>query len=287
MMVRPRTCAHSLRTLLAVACVCCLEAGPALPQDEPQPDRERIVQLVAQFVGVPPGQVHLSSATYWANPLLPSPVFVCGCTVTDSEGRLLGKLVTEVHAQDHYLTSARWGMPNREALREAAHEFVATHFPGWSEDMVLQWEITSPQSFEQPVALAPAASTMFRWAEKREGAWTGTYVAVTFIDELPGLPDMCMGYVAEPRSLADVKVPEERAIELALGEARRRGLEEPVVRQADLYLDHHIRHFPHWMIDVAEPQPRGGATHPRQTSVMVDAVSGEVLDPAATMPGAQ
>ena len=272
--------------LLATACVCWLGAGRALPQDEPQPDRERIVQLVAQFVGVPPGQVQLSSATYWAERSLPSSVFVCGCTVTDGEGRLVGRVTAEVHAQEYYVASAKWGLPSRDTLREVAEAFVASRFPGWSDDMVLQWEAKSPVSFEQPITVAPAATTMFRWAERRDGAWTGSYVAVVVVDDLAGLPDMYVGYVAQPRSLADVTVPEERARALALDEARRRGLEEPVVEQADLYLDHHIRHFSHWMIDVAEPQPRGGNIHPLHAYVMVDAVSGEVLDPAATMPGA-
>ena len=59
------------------------------------------------------------------------------------------------------------------------------------------------------------------------------------------------------------------------------------MRDAELYLDHHVWHFPHWMIHISEPQPRGEATHPLHTTVMVHAVTGEIMDLAAAMSGEQ
>ncbi len=273
----------------ATVVVLCWAAIPCVAQGVHEPDRARVVNAVADFLGVPREWVSIASLSGGtAAPGAPirwrMAVWGGEFVVTNGQGHLVGRLHAAVDIETYHVACANWNRLTAEERQSTARSFVSAQFPGWSDDMVLVTEGGSPGSFGQAMAFFPESVSCFRWAEKRDNAWTGTYVQVTVLDSLPRMPVQYGGYVAQPRSLADVRVPEERAIEVALEEARRRGLEDPEVKQADLYLDHHIRHFPHWMIEVTEPQPRGQATHPLHASVMVDAVSGEVLDLAATMP---
>ncbi len=263
---------------LVVALLAVVLAVPSVqPQGGANVDRGGISQAVAEALGVPGTWVTLSSVEAIESELQGRALgYLCLCTVSGTRGNLLAQLRVWV-AADTY----RVGSITCVELTQ----FVSASFEGWSDQMVLKFQASSPMGFEQPLNVTPSRATSFYWAEKRGEAWTGTWVSATFSHTMPAWPERYHGYVAQPRSIEDVEIPKERAIEIALAEAGRPGLEDPEVKQADLYLDHHIRHFPHWMIEVAEPQPRGMATHPLQITVMVDAVSGEVLDLAATMPG--
>ncbi|MGD9495318.1 MAG: hypothetical protein AB7Y46_03300 [Armatimonadota bacterium] len=273
------------RGALAVAVLAVAVAVAVHAQDGEEVERGRIVQAIAEALGVPATWVILSSAqVVESEPAGRALGYMCLCTVTGTRGNLLAKLRVWVAAGTYrvgYITCVEL---TPDELAQVAREFVSTTFDGWSEQMVLKFQASSPIAFEQPLRVTPSRATSFYWAEKRGEAWTGTWVSATFIHRMPAWPETYDGYVAQPRSIEDVKIPRERAVEVALAEAGRRGLADPEVKQADLYLDHHLWHFPHWMIEVAEPQPRGQATHPLHTSVMVDAVSGEVLDPGAMMP---
>ncbi|MBD3292359.1 MAG: hypothetical protein GF393_05510 [Armatimonadia bacterium] len=180
--------------------------------------------------------------------------------------------------EPHRVTSANWNPLSSEDTLLAARHLISSHFPAWSERMVLRNSDATTEDHK--------AARWFRWEEKLDGAWTGTWVAVKVPTATPGIPLHYFGYVAQPRSLDDVEVTERDAVEIAIAEARRRGLEDVRVSRVDLYLDNQFRHFPHYIIIVGEPEPRGKwGMVPLQIDVIVHAVSAEVVGPYGSVRG--
>jgi len=208
-------------------------------------------------------------------------------TVRNAQGHLVGRLHAAIDLTSFRVVGANWNPLGRDEIIAAARDLASSYFPGWSNDMQLIAEGRSPESFDQAMSVFPESVTLLRWAEKRDGAWTGSYVQVSVRDRVPRVLVQYGGYVARPRSIEEVAVTEEEAIAVAVAEAERQGLADVQVKQVDLYLDHQVRHFPHYIVIVAEPEPRGElAMHPLQIDVIVHGITGEVVPASAGYPAA-
>jgi len=227
--------------------------------------RARVTAAIADVLLVQPRDVelttlnfHESSHTYGQRP-----TYGCGCIVRSAGGNVLGRVRAEVDAESGYVYYVQWATQRRDEMLRMATEFVASHFPGWSENMVL-----SEHWGEDRIV-------SFTWHEKVGEVRTGTFVYAHYYANFPGRPYFYGGYVGTARSMDDVQITKEQAIDAARQFIREAGYEGEL-QSAELYLDDMHRPFPHWYLSFSVG--RQGAERYTQANILVHAVTGEVLD---------
>jgi len=228
---------------------------------------QRIVSVVAQFHGVPEELLQMKSITESSE--YGRPVYLCRATIITPDGRDVEDVHVVVDAEALYVTSAGHGVRNEDEMAKLAEEFVRTNFPRWSENMVLQY------------GSRKNGRVLYRWAERRGGVWTGTFVGLGVNIYRPGAPWTYGAYVATPRSLDDIRVTEEQAVATARQFLAEHDYEGDL-QSAELYLDHHLRPYPHWYVSfdaIKRDAPPEREAH--RLNVLVDAVTGDVVGPTA------
>jgi len=254
--------------LLIVGLAPCVPGVPVAAQGDDPQFRDSARDAIAQVLEVREDQVEIEavrfeeqSSTYGQRPTC-----YCRCLVRSTVGRTIGWVDADLSTDDWRVYDLRWRLGDRDDVRRGAREFVASHFPGWSENMTLR-----VQEF------GDNGRARFKWYERVGGAWTGTFAYVYVYTDQPGRPYTYGGYVATPRSMDDVQVTREQAIQTALEHVAGAGLQTRRLEDAELYLDSPLDPYPHWNVTVrfgAEDTPG-----PHLVTVIIQAETGEVIGP--------
>jgi len=248
-----------------------LGVGPISAQQLPQSEaRASLLAALADVLEVPVERVELKSFTFreQSSTFAQRPTYTCACEVRTAAGRVLGSVGAEVDARDWSVYYIQWGSKRREEIRRMATDFVAEHFPGWSDEMALmgeEWDETR--------------SVNYSWYGKRGDVWTGTYAYAYFYRNRPGRPYFYGGYTATPRTLEDVTVTEEEAVATALAFAEEHDAENPRVLKTEVHLDSHLYPYPQWRVTVVFGSEEQGGELPRAT-IIVHGQTGKVMAPS-------
>lgn len=259
---------------LLCAGILCLAVGidPLAAQQLPQTEvRASLRAALAGVLEVPVERVELKSFTFreQSSTFAQRPTYTCACAVRTAAGRVLGEVGAEVDARDWSVYYVQWGTQQSDEMRRMATDFVARHFPGWSDEMVLLSE-----------EWGESRSVNYSWHEKRGQVWTGTYAYAHFYRNRPGRPYFYGGYTATPRTLEDVTVSRDEAIQAALSFAHEQDAEDPRAAETELYLDSHLYPYPQWRVTIEfGTHEQWGDELPRST-IIVHGQSGELMEPS-------
>ncbi len=259
-------CRTAVATLIALAyAACSTQAGVAVA-DDTVPSAERVAQAASLFLGV--GAEDIEVVSIVPNDFGQQPVYDCTCATHAADGRRLEKWAVFLDRMTLYVRLATPLICDENTTRQIAETMARALFPAWSDDMALETELQSSDI------------TRFGWEERRDGVRTGSFVRFSVSRYRPGVPRNYAAYVATPRSLDEVKVTREQAVQKAMAEIAAKGFRGEL-KSAELYLDSNMRPFAHWILHLdARKEGTGPEAETLPAGFVIHAVTGEIVEPA-------
>ncbi len=253
-------------TLMALAYVTCPVQTPVAAGDDAVPSAERVAQAASPLLGVRAEDIGVVSVT--PSTLGEQRIYDCTCATHAADGRMLEKWAVFLDQATLYVRMATPLICDENATREIAETMARALFPAWCDGMALETELQSGDI------------TRFGWEERRDGVRTGSFVRFSVSRYRPGVPRNYVSYVATPRSLDEVKVTREQAVQKAMAEIAAKGFRGEL-KSAELYLDSNMRPFPHWILHL-DARKEGAGPEPESlpAGFVIHAVTGEIVEPA-------